>query len=81
MIGLSIRYFKKNKKQSLTIILAVILASILLFSVGILFSSFRQYLIDETLKDNDYHVKILMHHILKSLLLINIYLLMKELKV
>ena len=59
MIGLSIRYFKKNKKQSLTIILAVILASILLFSVGILFSSFRQYLIDETLKDNDYHVKIL----------------------
>ena len=59
MIGLSIRYFKKNKKQSLTIIIAVGLASILFFSVGILFSSFREYLIDKVIENNDYHVKII----------------------
>ena len=59
VIGLSIRYFKKNKKQSLTIIIAVGLASILFFSVGILFSSFREYLIDKVIENNDYHVKII----------------------
>ena len=59
MIGLSIRYFKKNKKQSLTIITAVGLASILFFSVGILFSSFREYLIGKVIENNDYHVKII----------------------
>lgn len=59
MLGLSIRYFKKNKKQSLTIICAVILVSVLFFSVGILFSSFRQYLINKVIKENDYHVKII----------------------
>lgn len=58
MIKLSFRYLRKNKKQSLTIIIGIILASVLLFSVGILFSSFREFLIDRVLENNDYHVKI-----------------------
>ncbi len=58
MLKLSLRYLKGNKKQSLTIIIGTILASILFFSVGILFSSFREYLIDVTLKKSDYHVSI-----------------------
>ena len=55
MIGLSIRYLKYNKKQTFTLIIGIILACVLLFSVGILFSSFRGYLIE---KVDDYHVKI-----------------------
>ena len=55
---LSIRYVIKNKKQAFTIITSIILASILLFSVGILFSSFREYLIKQTLKEADFHVRI-----------------------
>lgn len=48
----------KNKKFSFNIVISIVLASILLFSIGILFSSFRDYLIQKTLKENDYHVKI-----------------------
>lgn len=55
---LSLRYLRKNKKQTLTVIIGTILASILLFSVGLLFSSFRNYLIKKALTQNDYHVKI-----------------------
>lgn len=55
MLGLSVRYLKYNKKQTFTLIIGTFLASILFFSVGILFSSFRMYLID---KVDDYHVKI-----------------------
>ena len=58
MLKLSLRYLKGNKKQSLTIIIGTILTSILLFSVGILFSSFREYLINVTLKSDNYHVSI-----------------------
>lgn len=58
MIGLSLKYLRKNKRQSLTIVIGVMLASILLFSVGFLFSSFREYLIDQTLETDDYHVRI-----------------------
>ena len=58
MLKLSLRYLKGNKKQSLTIIIGTILTSILLFSVGILFSSFREYLINVTLNSDNYHVSI-----------------------
>ncbi len=58
MLGLSLRYLRKNKRQSLTIIIGIVLSSILLFSVGILFSSFREFLINKTLENNDYHVRI-----------------------
>ena len=58
MLGLSLRYLRKNKRQSLTIIIGIVLSSILLFSVGILFSSFREFLINKTLENNDYHVLI-----------------------
>ena len=58
MISLSLSYLKKNKKQTFTILVGIILASVLLFSVGILFSSFRECLITNILKTNDYHVKI-----------------------
>lgn len=58
MINLGVSYLKYNKKQTFTIILGVVLASILLFSVGILFSSFRKYLIKKVSYENDYHVKI-----------------------
>lgn len=58
MLKISFKYFKYNKKQSFTIILGIALASLLLFSVSILFSSFREYLIDKALLENDYHVKI-----------------------
>ena len=58
MIELSLKFLRKNKKQSLTIIIGTMLASILLFSVGFLFSSFREYLISKALEKNDYHVRI-----------------------
>lgn len=58
MIKLSLSYLRKNKKQTLTVLIGIILASILLFSVGILFSSFRECLIKKILKTNDFHVKI-----------------------
>ena len=58
MVRLSFRYLFKNKRQSLTLVIGVVLASILLFSVGILFSSFRDYLIGKALEENNYHVKI-----------------------
>lgn len=58
MISLSLSYLKKNKKQTFTVLMGIILASVLLFSVGILFSSFREYLITNILKTNDFHVKI-----------------------
>ena len=58
MIKLSLSYLRKNKKQTLTVLIGIILASILLFSVGILFSSFRECLIKKILETNDFHVKI-----------------------
>ncbi len=58
MIKLSLSYLRKNKKQTLTVLIGIILASVLLFSVGILFSSFRECLIKKILKTNDFHVKI-----------------------
>ena len=58
MISLSLSYLKKNKKQTFTVLMGIILASVLLFSVGILFSSFRECLITNILKTNDFHVKI-----------------------
>ena len=58
MISLSVSYLKKNKKQTFTVLMGIILASVLLFSVSILFSSFRECLIVNILKTNDFHVKI-----------------------
>ena len=58
MIGLSLRYIKHNKKQTFTIVFGTVLASILMLSVGILFSSFRAYLIEKVLEENNYHVRI-----------------------
>ena len=58
MISLSLSYLKKNRKQTFTVLMGIILASVLLFSVGILFSSFRECLIKKILKTNDFHVKI-----------------------
>ena len=59
MLRLSLSYLKKNKKQTLTMMIGIVLASVLLFSVGILFSSFREFLISEVTRSNDYHVKIM----------------------
>lgn len=58
MISLSLSYLKKNRKQTFTVLMGIILASVLLFSVGILFSSFRECLIKKILETNDFHVKI-----------------------
>ena len=58
MLKISFRYLTKNKKQTFTVIIGTILASVLLFSIGNLFSSFRKYLIEKTLEGADYHVKI-----------------------
>lgn len=49
------KYLIKNKKQTFNIILSIVLAGTLLLSIGILFSSFRNYLI---YKIDKYHVKI-----------------------
>lgn len=58
MIKLSLRYLIRNKTQTLTVMIGVILASVLLFSVGILFSSFRECLIEKVTENNDFHVRI-----------------------
>lgn len=58
MLRLSLSYLKKNKKQTFTMMIGIVIASVLLFSVGILFSSFREFLILEVSNSNDYHVKI-----------------------
>lgn len=55
---LSLNYFRKNKVQTFTTVFSMALASVLLFTISILFSSFREYLILNSLKSNDYHVKI-----------------------
>ena len=51
------KYLKRNKKRSLLTILGITLSSILLISIGILFSSFRDYLIYNVESEiGDYHV-------------------------
>ncbi len=58
MIKVSLSYLRKNPKQTFTILFGIIFASMVLFCVGILFSSFREYLILKVTKENDFHVKI-----------------------
>ena len=56
MINVS-RYIINNKKRSLFTILGITISSILLISIGILFSSFRDYLIGSVKREiGDYHV-------------------------
>ena len=58
MIKVSLSYLRKNPKQTFTILFGIVFASMVLFCVGILFSSFREYLILKVTKENDFHVKI-----------------------
>ena len=56
---ISIKFLKKNKKQTITMVMGIILSSVLLFSIGILFSSFRNFMIEDVKKNvGNYHVKI-----------------------
>ncbi len=51
------RYILNNKKRNLFTILGIVLSSILLLSIGILFSSLRDFLIDNVKEEiGDYHV-------------------------
>ena len=58
MIKVSLSYLRKNPKQTFTILFGIVFASMVLFCVGILFSSFRGYLILKVTKESDFHVKI-----------------------
>ena len=53
---LASRYLFYNPKRTLIMIISVTLASILLFIVGLLFSSVHNYMVNTSLKENPYHV-------------------------
>ena len=53
---LASRYLFYNTKRTLIMIISVTLASILLFIVGLLFSSVHSYMVNISLKENPYHV-------------------------
>lgn len=57
MLNLIIRYLTKNKKRTFVSIFGITLASFLLISIGILFSSFHHYLVYKVESEiGDYHV-------------------------
>ena len=55
---LTIKHLKMNKKRTIVSIIGVILSTALMVGIGLLFSTFREYLIDNTVEYNgDYHVE------------------------
>ncbi len=69
---ISFKYLKHNKKQTIAMLVGTILASILLFSISILFSSFRNFMIEDVKKNiGTYHVKIV-GNITKNKTILNI---------
>lgn len=55
---LTIKHLKMNKKRTIVTIIGVILSTALMVGIGLLFSTFREYLIDETIFYNgDYHAE------------------------
>ena len=69
---ISFKYLKHNKKQTIAMLIGTILASILLFSISILFSSFRNFMIEDVKKNiGTYHVKIV-GNITKNKTILNI---------
>lgn len=51
---LTIRNLNKNKKRTFVSLLAIIITSTLLFSIGFIFSSYREHEINEKIKNKDY---------------------------
>lgn len=67
MISLLIKYLMGNKRKTVVMILGVSLASMLLISIGFLFSSFRQFMIDNVKKEiGDFHVIVKAETIVKN---------------
>lgn len=55
---LTIKHLKMNKKRTVVTIIGVILSTALMVGIGLLFSTFREYMIDETISYNgDYHTE------------------------
>ncbi len=56
---LTIKHLKMNKKRTTVTIIGVILSTALMVGIGLIFSSFREYMIESTIKSvGDYHVLI-----------------------
>lgn len=55
---LTIKHLKMNKKRTIVTIIGVILSTALMVGIGLLFSTFREYMIDETISySGDYHTE------------------------
>lgn len=55
---LTIKHLKMNKKRTVVTIIGVILSTALMVGIGLLFSTFREYMIDETIGySGDYHTE------------------------
>lgn len=55
---LTIKHLKMNKKRTIVTIIGVILSTALMVGIGLLFSTFREFMIDETIGySGDYHTK------------------------
>lgn len=55
---LTIKHLKMNKKRTIVTIIGVILSTALMVGIGLLFSTFRDYMIDETISySGDYHTE------------------------
>lgn len=53
---LTIKHLKMNKKRTIVTIIGVILSTALMVGIGLLFSTFREYMLDETINySGDYH--------------------------
>ena len=63
---LTLRYLTKNKKRTLITISSIILVTYLFLSIGLLFSSIRDYMIDDILKTDNYHVKLKTNNLSKK---------------
>ena len=56
---ITLKYLIKNKKRTFITISSVILVTILFLCIGLLFSSIRDYMIDDIIKTRgNYHVKL-----------------------
>ncbi len=55
---LTIKHLKMNKKRTIVTIIGVILSTALMVGIGLLFSTFREFMIDETIGySGDYHTR------------------------
>ncbi len=55
---LTIKHLKMNKKRTVVTIIGVILSTALMVGIGLLFSTFREYMIDEAISySGDYHTE------------------------